>query len=291
MKVLRQNTAIKITVGPFLDKGDGITPELSLTVTSCHLTMTKDDDDDSAVNLIIDADLTASGGDNDMVHVTDDNAGYYSLELTAAQTNYLGRVSISINDVATHCPVFHEAVIISQGLFDLLFGAFSATRGLAGTALPDAAADAAGGLPTTTKITDARLGALTDWIDAGRLDLLLDAVKAKTDLLNFHGTGATAYVKSDIIEINDVAASAATEINANLTKIIGTALTEAIAGQLAAAFKKFFDVTTPTGSVNSLPNAAPDAAGGLPISDTGGVDVDVMETTIAKVETLIGTVV
>ena len=111
-----------------------------------------------------------------------------------------------------------------------------------------------------------------------------------TQPVNFHGTGATAYVKSDIIEINDVAASAATEINANLTKIIGTALTEAIAGQLAAAFKKFFDVTTPTGSVNSLPNAVPDAAGGLPISDAGGVDVDAMKTTIAKVETLIGTV-
>ncbi len=42
--------------------------------------------------------------------------------------------------------------------------------------LPDAIPDAAGGLPTTTKITDARLGVLTDWIDGGRLDLLLDDI-------------------------------------------------------------------------------------------------------------------
>ena len=116
----------------------------------------------------------------------------------------------------------------------------SPTRGIAApTALPDAAADAAGGLPTTTKITDARLGALTDWIDAGRLDALLDAVKAKTDLLNFHGTGATAYVKSDIIEINDVAASAATEINANVTKIETVDATDALATAIAAALTAF----------------------------------------------------
>lgn len=57
------------------------------------------------------------------------------------------------------------------------------------TALPNAAADAAGGLPisdaggldldaklaNTNEVTAARMGALTDWIDGGRLDLILDA--------------------------------------------------------------------------------------------------------------------
>jgi hypothetical protein len=70
----------------------------------------------------------------------------------------------------------------------------SATRGFAGTALPAAAADAAGGLPisdaggldldaklaNTNEVTAARMGALTDWINGGRLDLLLDAVLADT---------------------------------------------------------------------------------------------------------------
>jgi len=72
----------------------------------------------------------------------------------------------------------------------LVDDAMSATRGLAGTALPAAAADAAGGVPisdagglaldtqlaATNEITAARMGALTDWIDGGRLDLLLDAI-------------------------------------------------------------------------------------------------------------------
>jgi hypothetical protein len=77
--------------------------------------------------------------------------------------------------------------------------AFSATRGLAGTALPAVVADGAGGLPisdaggldldtklaATNEVTAARMGALTDWINGGRLDLLLDAIKAKTDSLTF----------------------------------------------------------------------------------------------------------
>lgn len=63
--------------------------------------------------------------------------------------------------------------------------------------LPNAAADAAGGLPisdaggldldtqlaATNEITAARMGALTDWIDGGRLDLILDAIVADTNEL------------------------------------------------------------------------------------------------------------
>ncbi|KKK65246.1 hypothetical protein LCGC14_2976080, partial [marine sediment metagenome] len=58
------------------------------------------------------------------------------------------------------------------------------------TALPNAAADAAGGLPisdagglaldtqlaATNEVTAARMATLTDWINGGRLDLLLDAI-------------------------------------------------------------------------------------------------------------------
>jgi len=71
--------------------------------------------------------------------------------------------------------------------------------------------------------------------------------------------------------------SANGEGNADLTFIHGTALTET-ATQLAGAFVQFFDVATPTGTVNSLPNAAADAAGGLPISDAGGLDMDNLAT-------------
>lgn len=65
------------------------------------------------------------------------------------------------------------------------------------TALPNAAADAAGGLPisdaggldldsklaNTNEITVARMGALTDWINGGRLDLILDAILSDTNAI------------------------------------------------------------------------------------------------------------
>jgi len=116
MRYLRTNTATRITVGPFLDKTDGITPEISLTVTSELLTFVVDTG--GVPTLVIDAAPTASGGNNDMVHITSDAAGYYDLELTAAQTNYLGRAVLSLNDVATHLPVFHEFMIIPAMMYD-----------------------------------------------------------------------------------------------------------------------------------------------------------------------------
>lgn len=122
MQFLRKNTAVRITVGPFLDVTDGVTPLLAVTVTGCTLTMTVDDDDNTAANLVVDVSLTASGGDNDMVHITNDNAGYYDLELTAAQTNYSGRVSLCINDDNVHLPVFHRFMILNAQVYDSLFG-------------------------------------------------------------------------------------------------------------------------------------------------------------------------
>lgn len=53
-------------------------------------------------------------------------------------------------------------------------------------------------------------------------------------------------------------------VKSSLVQILGTALTET-AGQIAAAFKKFFDKAAPTGTVNSLPDAVAGAASGVAI--------------------------
>lgn len=75
----------------------------------------------------------------------------------------------------------------------------------------------------------------------------INANVGTTQPVNFTGTGATAYVK------------------AGLWDILGTVLTET-AGQIAAAFVKFFNKAAPTGTVNSLPDAVPGAANGLVIA-------------------------
>lgn len=119
MRFLRTNTACRVTVGPFFDKTDGVTPETALTVTSCKLTLMVDDG--NVPTLVLDTAPTASGGANDMVHVTGDDAGFYDLELAAGNVNYLGRAMLAITDAATHCPVFHEFMIVPAMVYDSMF--------------------------------------------------------------------------------------------------------------------------------------------------------------------------
>jgi hypothetical protein len=54
------------------------------------------------------------------VHVTGDDAGFYDLELAAANVNYLGRAMLAITDAAVHCPVFHEFMILPANVYDSL---------------------------------------------------------------------------------------------------------------------------------------------------------------------------
>lgn len=117
MRYLRKNTAVIITVGPFLDYQDGVSLETALTVTSCNVTIILDDDDGSAPNTILNTAPTATGGSNDMVHIAN---GLYSLELTQAQTNYNGRYLVMITDPDVHLPVWHEFMILDAQVYDSL---------------------------------------------------------------------------------------------------------------------------------------------------------------------------
>ena len=102
-------------------------------------------------------------------------------------------------------------------------------------------------------------------------------------------TAATVHADLDDIQTRLPAALTANgNMKSSLVEILTTALTET-AGLLAGGFKKFFNIATPTGTVNSLPDAAPDAAGGLPISDVGGLDLDAQRADVAAILTDTGT--
>jgi len=57
-------------------------------------------------------------------------------------------------------------------------------------------------------------------------------------------------------------------VNAFLVGILTSVFTEGATSRIADAFKKFFNVASATGTVNSLPDAVPDASGGLPVTGT-----------------------
>jgi hypothetical protein len=189
MRYLKTNTATTIVVGPFLDATDGVTPETGLTATNEHATLVVDNAGSPA--LALDADLTASGGNNDFVHVTNDDAGYYTLELTAAQVNYLGGAELSINYATDHAPVFHEFMILPANVYDSIV---SGSDYLQADMVQIEGADATDSLATEASIraemdsNSTQLAAIvadtnelqTDWADGGRLDLLLDGASAPT---------------------------------------------------------------------------------------------------------------
>lgn len=87
---------------------------------------------------------------------------------------------------------------------------------------------------------------------------------------------ATAIVSSGAITTSGGAVGTVTSVtntvSANLVSILGAAIT-GTAAQIVAAFSKFFDKPSPTGTVNSLPDAVAGAAGGVAIvgSNMGSV--------------------
>ena len=109
------------------------------------------------------------------------------------------------------------------------------------TALPNAAADAAGGLvisdaggldidaklANTNEVTAARMGALTDWINGGRLDLIIDLILADTNELQSDDVPGLIAALNDIstaevaTELGTYDAPTNTEMAAAFTEIKG----------------------------------------------------------------------
>jgi len=169
--------------------------------------------------------------ENDFV---DEGRGY-SITLTATEME-AARIVLYIIDSATK--VWLDKVIVIE-----TYGNASAQHAMdfddavrgGMTALPNAAADAAGGLPVsdageldldtklanTNEITAARMGALTDWIDDGRLDAILDIIAADTN--------------TDIPALlNTIAGYLDTEIAAIVAAVITNAAGEDIAADIIA---------------------------------------------------------
>jgi len=119
MRFLRTNTAVILTVGPFYDAADGVTLENSLTITNERITLTADTDAGSAPTLVLDNVTGAtSATSNDLNYITSQDAGLMQLELSAANTNRLGRMFLSITDSTNHAPVFHEFMVLPAMIYD-----------------------------------------------------------------------------------------------------------------------------------------------------------------------------
>ncbi len=212
MRYLRTNTAVIITVGPFLDKTDGVTPETGLTATNEHITLMADTDAGSAPTLVLDITGAGSGTNNDFVHITGDDAGFYSLEIAAADVNRLGRAMLAITDAANHCPVFHEFTILPAVVYDSLVLGTDLLQTdetqILGTAISTPAT--AGILDVNVKnISNATVSTTSAQVGVNVVQLSTDATAADNAESFFDGTGYAG--------TNNVIPTVTTLTNANPT--------------------------------------------------------------------------
>ncbi len=137
--------------------------------------------------------VTGAHADGGFVEVDATNmAGLYRLDLSdAVCATGVDSVVVMLSGATNMAPVTLEIQLTDVDLNDSVRGGM--------TALPNAAADAAGGLPISdagaldldalntaaVRLTAARAQVLDDWINAGRLDLILDIIAA--DVVNLDG--------------------------------------------------------------------------------------------------------
>lgn len=251
MRFLRQNTAVIVTVGPFYDKTDGVTIETALTITNERITLAADTDDGSAPTNILDNVTGAtSGTSNDLNYITGNDAGMMQLELSAANTNRVGRMLLSITDAANHVPVFHEFFILPQAIYDWLTGVI--------VPLPANVTTIAG---STVSTTSAQLG--------------VNVVNAAGTAW---GSGAitAASVATGAIDADALAADAGTEI--------GTAVWATTARTLTAATN-----ITSTGGTTVPQTGDSFARLGAPVGASISADVAAVKTQTAAIEADTGT--
>lgn len=185
MQELRANTQVKVKIGPAVAVGDGFTPVTTLDLSTA----------DEAELFKHDAAAVTSISAATFAAITSAD-GWYNLTLTTSHTDTEGLLDVIINDDSLILPLCKQFMVLSEAAWDSKYvakddgfmdvniktigradtqeteatnleaacAAYSATRGLSGTALPAAAADAAGGLPISDAgglDLDAKIGALT----------------------------------------------------------------------------------------------------------------------------------
>jgi hypothetical protein len=154
--------------------------------------------------------------------ITETANGQYQMALSQADTNgndvawlftYTGAIAVN----------FNVATTAADPTDSVRFGL---------TAMPNAAASAVGGLPVAVDTS------------------------GRVDVLKINGTSQTARDLGASVLISSGSGAGQLDvtsgvIKSNLAQILGTALTET-AGYLAAAFKQFFNIASPTSTLNLL---------------------------------------
>lgn len=183
--ILKQSTQIKVRVGPFVDVGDGFTPETGITLGAA----------DEAELLKANGAATVDISGATWAAVTGAD-GWYDLTLTTSHTDTVGELIVVVHDDSVCLPVFTSFQVIEEALYDAIFAASAnAFSGAAGsTTLTALAANSV----TAAVIADGAIDATA--IATGAIDADSLAADATTEIT----AGIAASVNAEVLDVLNV---------------------------------------------------------------------------------------
>lgn len=138
---LKQSTATTMTLGPFVDSTDGVTAKVALTIGQSNIQLSKNGGGFSQTS-------------ETSPSVSHDVDGWYSVPLTAADTDTIGVLKLQIT-MPGALPIWVDVNVVSAAVYDSLFGTESLTPNNADIVLTKTAAES-----TDTKLTITRAAKL-----------------------------------------------------------------------------------------------------------------------------------
>jgi len=112
MQYLKADTAATILIGPFVDKGDGVTPEEGITLSAADSAELMKHDGTTFVDLT-----------SDSRTFTHKEKGMYTLALATGDTDTEGRLTVFISDESVCLPVWKDFMVVNANVYDSLFAA------------------------------------------------------------------------------------------------------------------------------------------------------------------------
>lgn len=104
--IIRQNTAVDVFIGPFIDDTDGKTAEVALTLVQADIRLSK-----NAQNMAQKSDVTSAAHDE---------IGMYNCELDATDTDTVGILTLNVHQAGS-LAVKHTYQVMDEVAYDTLF--------------------------------------------------------------------------------------------------------------------------------------------------------------------------
>ena len=241
---LRQSTAATVEFGPFLLNSDGVTLVTNLVGTGSNQT------ENTSTGIRI----SKNGGTLAARHATAgvstyDAFGVYQVQVDTTDTNTLGMLRLIFANGAAFCPVWVDYMVVPANVWDSMFGATYLKVDLTQILTTAVSTPATAGIldVNTKNMNNVAATAITT-IKAVQGLTTADTIATYTGNTKQTGDVFAALPANFSAFVID----ASGRVNAFLVGILTSVFTEGATGRIAAAFKQFFNIASPTSTMNEI---------------------------------------